>query len=138
MPAPNTDGDGVKDLDDNCLEAANAQQEDADADGVGDACSGASPPATGPQPGPPAVPGPAAACRDLRAPSVKLARSGVRVVRHRLRIHGTAADAGCGATRGRVARVEVAVGRRTRKRCRFLRASGGFGAPRRGAPSRPS
>src|SRR5262249_5484128 len=33
-----TDGDGVRDLDDNCAAASNATQADADGDGVGDAC----------------------------------------------------------------------------------------------------
>lgn len=33
-----TDGDGVQDEDDNCLDAANPDQRDADADGIGNAC----------------------------------------------------------------------------------------------------
>src|SRR4029077_3242738 len=32
------DGDGVKDLNDNCPTVANADQKDSDSDGVGDAC----------------------------------------------------------------------------------------------------
>lgn len=34
-----SDGDGVFDCEDNCIELANADQADADADGVGDACA---------------------------------------------------------------------------------------------------
>jgi hypothetical protein len=33
-----TDGDGLKDRDDNCVEKANAEQTDSDADDVGNAC----------------------------------------------------------------------------------------------------
>lgn len=36
--APDVDGDGVPDVDDNCRVVANPEQADADADGVGDAC----------------------------------------------------------------------------------------------------
>jgi hypothetical protein len=36
--APDTDGDGTPDLDDNCPTAANPDQEDLDNDGQGDAC----------------------------------------------------------------------------------------------------
>ena len=53
--APDTDGDGVSNLDDNCLTVANADQADADADGAGNACgTGVTPgPKPGPGPGPP-------------------------------------------------------------------------------------
>jgi hypothetical protein len=37
-PATDRDGDGLRDLDDNCPLAANATQADGDADGAGDAC----------------------------------------------------------------------------------------------------
>ncbi len=36
--APDADGDGVADADDNCVAAANSDQADSDRDGVGDAC----------------------------------------------------------------------------------------------------
>jgi thermitase len=35
---PDTDGDGIRDLDDNCPAVANADQADADGDGIGNAC----------------------------------------------------------------------------------------------------
>ena len=37
-PIPDTDGDGVNDAADNCVDDANADQADADTDGIGDAC----------------------------------------------------------------------------------------------------
>lgn len=37
-PEPDADGDGVADQDDNCPAAANADQADCDADGIGDVC----------------------------------------------------------------------------------------------------
>jgi hypothetical protein len=37
-PAPDTDGDGVPDTEDNCVTTPNPNQADADNDGVGDAC----------------------------------------------------------------------------------------------------
>ncbi|MFZ8836733.1 MAG: endonuclease/exonuclease/phosphatase family protein [Flavobacteriales bacterium] len=37
--APDTDGDGVNDYEDNCLYAANPDQNDFNVDGIGDACS---------------------------------------------------------------------------------------------------
>ncbi len=37
-PAANSDGDGLRDLDDNCGRTSNEAQADADADSVGDAC----------------------------------------------------------------------------------------------------
>jgi hypothetical protein len=38
LPGPDTDGDGVADADDNCVEVRNAEQVDHDLDGLGDAC----------------------------------------------------------------------------------------------------
>jgi uncharacterized protein (TIGR03382 family) len=38
QPPPDADADGVTDADDNCPQAANADQADADGDGVGDVC----------------------------------------------------------------------------------------------------
>ena len=35
---PDTDGDGIGALKDNCVNVANADQKDSDGDGIGDAC----------------------------------------------------------------------------------------------------
>jgi hypothetical protein len=51
-PAPDTDGDGVPDADDNCPAVANADQANADGDGLGNACDANSyAPAVGTQAG---------------------------------------------------------------------------------------
>ncbi|MES2885759.1 MAG: thrombospondin type 3 repeat-containing protein, partial [Pseudomonadota bacterium] len=41
---PDSDGDGVADVSDNCVDASNASQTDTDADGLGDACDAPPPP----------------------------------------------------------------------------------------------
>lgn len=38
LPDEDTDGDGILDCNDNCMDAANADQTDTDNDGIGDAC----------------------------------------------------------------------------------------------------
>jgi hypothetical protein len=70
----------------------------------------------------------ARSCPDRVAPSARF--RGLRArgsARRRLRLHGIARDRGCG---GRVRSVEVAVARRVRGRCRYVRAGGSLG-PRR-------
>ena len=62
----------------------------------------------------------AGGCADRTAPIARISRV------TRLRLSGTASDSGCNA---RVRRVAVSVARVSGKRCRFLRASGGFGPP---------
>ncbi|MDQ6914772.1 MAG: hypothetical protein M3155_03050 [Actinomycetota bacterium] len=47
--------------------------------------------------------------------------------RRRILLRGRASDRGCGAARGRVRRIEVAIVRRVGRRCRFLAANGRFG-----------
>ena len=74
-----------------------------------------------------------AACRDRAAPTSRIAK-GARIGAHNLRIRGTSRDRGCRKGNARasagVARVAVAVGRVTGKRCRFLRAKGSFSPAR--------
>jgi hypothetical protein len=48
-----------------------------------------------------------------------------RMTRTGLRLRGTARGSGCA-----ISQVRVAIGRKTGSRCRFLRESGRFGAPR--------
>ena len=74
-----------------------------------------------------------AACRDRAAPTSRISK-GARIGAHNLRIRGTSRDRGCRKGKARasagVARVAVAVGRVTGKRCRFLRAKGSFSPAR--------
>jgi hypothetical protein len=75
-------------------------------------------------------------CTDRARPSA--AFSGVSVKHRTLTLRGRAADTGCTAeisVAGRVARVEVAISRRSGKRCRFVAGSGRLGSAR--ACSRP-
>lgn len=72
-----------------------------------------------------------ASCRDHVAPSSRIA-AGRYLHRERLRLHGTAVDRGCHNAKagvsvaGRVAAVQVAVGRSVGRRCAFLLRSGSF------------
>jgi hypothetical protein len=75
-------------------------------------------------------------CRDRTPPTSRVDRRSARMSRGLLALRGTARDRGCGKGRarvaGRVARIEVAVGRRVAgSRCRFLRSNGRFGRARR-------
>lgn len=89
------------------------------------------PPVTTPVPGGPR-PVVRLSCTDVAAPVARLAkgRAGVRVKRRRLRLRGTASDAGCAASAlttavaGRVRRVEVAISRKAGRRCRWVKANG--------------
>jgi hypothetical protein len=126
--APDTDGDGVSNLDDNCLTVANAGQADADADGAGDACDSATAPGPTPDPGPGPVPapgpGPGTPCRDTVAPTVAFGR--LKLTRKAAKLSGSARDDDCGG----VTRVEVALALKTGTRCRFAGARGRLGKKR--------
>jgi hypothetical protein len=77
-------------------------------------------------------PPPGGNCADTLRPSAKVTRGsrGFKATRGRLTIAGTANDASPCASKGRVARVEVAVARKLGKRCRFLNAKGRAGRAR--------
>jgi len=82
---------------------------------------------------PPAGPGTQRSCRDALAPLSRLSRRGVRASRRGLGLRGTSRDVGClprgERARGRIRRVEVAIGRIVPRGCRFLLARG-FGGRR--------
>jgi hypothetical protein len=67
-------------------------------------------------------------CTDGSAPSSRL--DGTRVSRRRVNIFGSARDVGC-TSDGRVARVQVAVARRVRGGCRYLKRNRRFSARKR-------
>ena len=127
--SPDSDGDGITNLDDNCITAANPDQADSDADGRGDACVGAASPTptatTDPGPGPGSTPGPGGApCTDQVAPT--LAFGSVKVSRKAASLTGTAGDDACGGT----VRVEIALARKAQKKCRWVSARGRLGKAR--------
>ena len=71
-------------------------------------------------------------CVDRAAPRSRLLRSGRRATRRGVVLRGRTTDRGCAAGgRGKVARVSVALARRTGTRCRFARSGGGLGPPTR-------
>ena len=72
--------------------------------------------------------GGSSACTDKQPPTSKL--DGARLSRRRVNIFGIARDGGC-ATDGRVTRVQVAVARRVRGGCRFLKRNGKLSARKR-------
>jgi hypothetical protein len=136
--SPDTDGDGYKDFEDDCPALANPDQADADHDGTGDACTGPvappPPPGGGTGAGPPPVTGAGAtACSDHFAPTARFA-AGKRIVRRsrgRLRISGSARDrTQCAGASGRLATVEVALARKSGKRCRPVSRAGRLGRAR--------
>jgi hypothetical protein len=126
--APDTDGDGVSNLDDNCLTVANADQADSDADGAGDACGGGVTPTPTPDPAAGPAPGPGVGagtpCRDTVAPTVSFGR--LKLTRKAATLAGSARDDSCGG----VTRVEVALARKAGNRCRFASARGRLGKKR--------
>jgi hypothetical protein len=63
---------------------------------------------------------PSDACTDALAPRSLIDARGARVSRRRVNIAGIAQDAGCGSD-GRAGRVQVAVARRVRGGCRYLK-----------------
>ena len=119
---PDTDHDGVHDYLDNCVNVANQDQVDGDKDGLGAACDANDPkrPVSG-----------GVTCRDRIAPRVTLSKRGVKKSRKALTIKGRATDTtGCPKLAGRVHRVDVAVARKSGKKCRFLSAKGKVGRRR--------
>lgn len=83
---------------------------------------------------PPPVGTGAARCRDRQAPRSAFSRRGKRLTRRTISLSGTSRDrspcAQTAAARGRVVRVQVAVGRIVAHGCRFLGANGRFGTRR--------
>jgi hypothetical protein len=69
-------------------------------------------------------------CIDRAAPRSRLLRSGRSATRRGIVLRGRTSDRGCWASaKGKVARVSVALARRSGGRCRFARSGGTFGAP---------
>lgn len=87
-------------------------------------------------PQPAAGSGAATACADRTRPSSRVDRAALRVTRRGVRARGTASDRGCGGARGRVTRVQVAVAKVERGRCRDVRRDGTL-APKRTSCTRP-
>ncbi|HVS28953.1 MAG TPA: hypothetical protein VHE14_05340 [Solirubrobacteraceae bacterium] len=77
-------------------------------------------------------PAAAAACQGSDPPRSSLRRRALRLSRRRLRVDGRAGGGSCaGQAAGRgIARVDVAVARVSRRRCRFVGARGRLGPPR--------
>lgn len=67
-------------------------------------------------------------CDDAVAPKSRFVKRGMRATRRGVVLHGRSTDRGCGKKgAGRVAKVRVAIARKSGKRCRFLHANGHFG-----------
>jgi hypothetical protein len=72
----------------------------------------------------------ASGCVDRAAPRSRVLRTGRRATRRGIALRGRATDRGCaGGGKGKVARVSVALARRSGTRCRFARGSGSLGPP---------
>lgn len=72
---------------------------------------------------------PPSPCLDRVAPASRFARAGRRISRAGVTLGGSVSDRGCRSDgRGTVSAVGVALGRRFGSKCRFVRASGRFGA----------
>src|SRR4051794_26255319 len=69
----------------------------------------------------------AALLADKTAPSTAISRKTSKASRSRILLRGTAADTAPKGLRARVAKVRVAIARRTGKLCRFLSSDGTFG-----------
>jgi hypothetical protein len=83
-----------------------------------------------------------APCTDRLAPRSAFDRRGARVSSKRVKLFGSSKDRGCpptgrvGERPGEVARVQVAIARRVRGRCRYMKSSGRF-TRRRSCSRRP-
>jgi BNR repeat-like domain len=76
----------------------------------------------------PSAPAAQAGCHDDLIPTASVVGR-VRASRRGLVIRGRAQDRGCRRARAKVAAVDVAVARRVRRRCAFLRGNGRLGRP---------
>jgi len=70
----------------------------------------------------------AKAAKDKLAPRSRITKKSLKATRRGLQLGGTSVDFAPSGLTAKLRRVEVAVGRRVGKQCRFLRANGSFGA----------
>jgi hypothetical protein len=69
----------------------------------------------------------AKAAKDKLAPKSKITKKSLKATRRGLQLGGTSVDFAPSGLKAKLRRIEVAVGRRVGKQCRFLRANGTFG-----------